>query len=132
MLIIFFLYGTQFFLRTVIQQQFKMSSRFKKGPRVSVLSQLSTVFTVFYFSSQMPVDITTLSEEERKLRMRKREPKRASKQKLDDFEEDFNVDDYSKFWKKNNGLIQLNASLRVFMLSHMYNIAMLFYMSPCK
>ncbi len=47
----------------------------------------------------MPVDITTLSEEERKLRMRKREPKRASKQKLDDFEEDFNVDDYSKFWK---------------------------------
>lgn len=48
----------------------------------------------------MPVDITTLSEEERKIRMRKREPKRAAKPKLDDFVEDFNVDDYSKFWKK--------------------------------
>lgn len=76
-----------------------MSSSLKK-PLVSVLSQLSTVFTVFYFSSQMPVDITTLSEEERKIRMRKREPKRAAKQKLDDFEDDFKVDDYSKFWKK--------------------------------
>ncbi|XP_042585464.1 39S ribosomal protein L55, mitochondrial-like [Cyprinus carpio] len=49
---------------------------------------------------KMPVDITTLSEEERKIRMRKREPKRAAKQKLDDFEDDFKVDDYSKFWKK--------------------------------
>lgn len=77
-----------------------MSSSFEKGPWVSVLSPLSTVFTVFYVSSQMPVDITTLSEEERKIRMRKREPKRAAKPKLDDFVEDFNVDDYSKFWKK--------------------------------
>ncbi|KAF4110183.1 large ribosomal subunit protein mL55 [Onychostoma macrolepis] len=49
---------------------------------------------------KMPVDITTLSEEERKIRMRKREPKRAVKQKLDDLEDDFKVDDYSKFWKK--------------------------------
>ncbi|XP_026104784.1 39S ribosomal protein L55, mitochondrial [Carassius auratus] len=49
---------------------------------------------------KMPVDITTLSEEERKIRMRKREPKREAKQKLDDFEDDFKVDDYSKFWKK--------------------------------
>ncbi|XP_077078865.1 large ribosomal subunit protein mL55 [Siphateles boraxobius] len=49
---------------------------------------------------KMPVDITTLSEEERKIRMRRREPKRAAKQKLDDFEDDFKVDDYSKFWKK--------------------------------
>ncbi|XP_073675872.1 large ribosomal subunit protein mL55 [Garra rufa] len=49
---------------------------------------------------KMPVDITTLTEEERKIRMRKREPKRAAKKKLDDFEDDFKVDDYSKFWKK--------------------------------
>ncbi|XP_052460635.1 39S ribosomal protein L55, mitochondrial [Carassius gibelio] len=49
---------------------------------------------------KMPVDITTLSEEERKIRIRKREPKREAKQKLDDFEDDFKVDDYSKFWKK--------------------------------
>ncbi|XP_016356143.1 39S ribosomal protein L55, mitochondrial-like isoform X1 [Sinocyclocheilus anshuiensis] len=49
---------------------------------------------------KMPMDITTLSEEERKIRMRKREPKRTAKQKLNDFEDDFKVDDYSKFWKK--------------------------------
>ncbi|XP_051524169.1 39S ribosomal protein L55, mitochondrial-like [Myxocyprinus asiaticus] len=49
----------------------------------------------------MPVDITTLTEEERKIRLRKREPKRgAVKQKLEEFEDDFKVDDYSKFWKK--------------------------------
>ncbi|XP_055024333.2 large ribosomal subunit protein mL55 [Misgurnus anguillicaudatus] len=48
----------------------------------------------------MPVDITSLSEEERKIRMRKREPKRgAVKQKLEEFDDDFKVDDYSKFWK---------------------------------
>jgi len=48
----------------------------------------------------MPVDIATLSEEERKIRMRKRGPKRAATQNLEDFEDDFKVDDYSKFWKK--------------------------------
>ncbi|KAL7828673.1 hypothetical protein SRHO_G00323070 [Serrasalmus rhombeus] len=49
----------------------------------------------------MPVDITTLSEEERKVRMRKRGPKKTVvKAKKDEFEDDFKVDDYSKFWKK--------------------------------
>ncbi|XP_060788111.1 large ribosomal subunit protein mL55 [Neoarius graeffei] len=49
----------------------------------------------------MPVDITTLSEEERKARMRKRDPKKGvAKRKDDEFEDDFKLEDYSKFWKK--------------------------------
>ncbi|MCI4380757.1 hypothetical protein PGIGA_G00243740 [Pangasianodon gigas] len=49
----------------------------------------------------MPVDITTLSEEERKARMRKKDPKKGvAKQKDDEFEDDFKLEDYSKFWKK--------------------------------
>ncbi|KAG7487776.1 hypothetical protein MATL_G00027110 [Megalops atlanticus] len=49
----------------------------------------------------MPVDITMLSEEERKARLRKRDPKRTvAREKKDEFEDDFRVDDYSKFWKK--------------------------------
>ncbi|GAA6092673.1 39S ribosomal protein L55, mitochondrial isoform X1 [Tachysurus ichikawai] len=49
----------------------------------------------------MPVDITSLSEEERKARMRKRDPKKdMAKRKDDEFEDDFKLEDYSKFWKK--------------------------------
>ncbi|KAL7884868.1 hypothetical protein AOLI_G00076380 [Acnodon oligacanthus] len=48
----------------------------------------------------MPIDITTLSEEERKVRMRKRGPKKTVVKAKDEFEDDFKVDDYSKFWKK--------------------------------
>lgn len=77
-----------------------MSSSFKNRSLGKCFESVINRFSVFSFSSQMPVDITTLSEEERKIRMRKREPKRAAKQKLDDFEDDFKVDDYSKFWKK--------------------------------
>ncbi|XP_056319878.1 39S ribosomal protein L55, mitochondrial [Danio aesculapii] len=49
---------------------------------------------------KMPVDITTLSEMERKIRMRKREPKKGAKKELEDYDDDFKADDYSKFWKK--------------------------------
>ncbi|XP_063057769.1 large ribosomal subunit protein mL55 [Engraulis encrasicolus] len=50
---------------------------------------------------QMPVDINTLSDEERKIRMRKRDPKKmVAKKDKDEFKDDFKVDDYSQFWKK--------------------------------
>ncbi|KAG5275521.1 hypothetical protein AALO_G00121260 [Alosa alosa] len=49
----------------------------------------------------MPVDISTLSEEERKSRLRKRDPKKTVvKKEKDDFEDNFKIDDYSQFWKK--------------------------------
>ncbi|XP_026857148.2 39S ribosomal protein L55, mitochondrial [Electrophorus electricus] len=47
----------------------------------------------------MPVDISALSEKERKARMRKRDSKGVVVLK-EDFEDDFKADDYSKFWKK--------------------------------
>ncbi|XP_023677127.1 large ribosomal subunit protein mL55 isoform X1 [Paramormyrops kingsleyae] len=49
----------------------------------------------------MPLDISTLSEEEKKARLKKHEQKRAEvKPVVEEFEDDFKVDDYSKFWKK--------------------------------
>lgn len=58
-------------------------------------------FPLFCHVFQMPVDITSLSEEERKARMRKRDPKKdMAKRKDDEFEDDFKLEDYSKFWKK--------------------------------
>nr|XP_033790294.1 39S ribosomal protein L55, mitochondrial [Geotrypetes seraphini]XP_033790295.1 39S ribosomal protein L55, mitochondrial [Geotrypetes seraphini]XP_033790297.1 39S ribosomal protein L55, mitochondrial [Geotrypetes seraphini]XP_033790298.1 39S ribosomal protein L55, mitochondrial [Geotrypetes seraphini] len=49
----------------------------------------------------MPVDISTLSEAERKARLRKRDPKRlVKKTDKEDFHDEFNADQYSKFWKK--------------------------------
>nr|ACO14279.1 39S ribosomal protein L55, mitochondrial precursor [Esox lucius] len=49
----------------------------------------------------MPVDITSLSEEERKIRIRKRDPKKGSTTpRTVEFEDDFKADDYSKFWKR--------------------------------
>ncbi|XP_078521452.1 large ribosomal subunit protein mL55 [Lissotriton helveticus] len=50
---------------------------------------------------EMPVDITTLSEAERKARFRKRDPKRFQpKEEKDEFVDEFNADEYKKFWKK--------------------------------
>ncbi|XP_063306901.1 large ribosomal subunit protein mL55 [Pelobates fuscus] len=50
----------------------------------------------------MPVDITTLSEEERKARLRKRDQSKkvSIKKEKEDFGDEFNVDEYSKYWKK--------------------------------
>uniref|UniRef100_A0A4X2JXA2 Mitochondrial ribosomal protein L55 n=1 Tax=Vombatus ursinus TaxID=29139 RepID=A0A4X2JXA2_VOMUR len=50
----------------------------------------------------MPVDIDTLSPEERKIRLCKRNPKYAEVGKKEaEFGDDFNVEQYAKFWKKN-------------------------------
>ncbi|XP_043832943.1 39S ribosomal protein L55, mitochondrial [Dromiciops gliroides] len=50
----------------------------------------------------MPVDIDTLSPEERKLRLRKRSSKLVEVEKKEtEFGDDFNVEQYTKFWKKN-------------------------------
>ncbi|XP_069794671.1 large ribosomal subunit protein mL55 isoform X2 [Narcine bancroftii] len=47
----------------------------------------------------MPVDISLLPEAERKARMRKHDPKKV-KINEEKFEDEFKVEDYSKFWKK--------------------------------
>ncbi|XP_043941909.1 39S ribosomal protein L55, mitochondrial [Protopterus annectens] len=50
---------------------------------------------------QMPLDIATLSEAEKRARLRKQYPKSTkAREEKDYFEDEFKVDDYSHFWKK--------------------------------
>ncbi|KAG6929413.1 mitochondrial ribosomal protein L55 [Chelydra serpentina] len=48
----------------------------------------------------MPVDINTLSEAERRARLRKRDPRRLKSKQETVLDDEFNLDDYRKFWKK--------------------------------
>ncbi|XP_074523540.1 large ribosomal subunit protein mL55 [Halichoeres trimaculatus] len=48
----------------------------------------------------MPVNLSALSEEERRARQKKRDVKKTVKQTVADYEDDFKADRYSQFWKK--------------------------------
>ncbi|XP_051789136.1 39S ribosomal protein L55, mitochondrial isoform X2 [Erpetoichthys calabaricus] len=49
----------------------------------------------------MPLDISTLSEADRKATLRRRELRKgAAKPEKPEYEDEFKIDDYSKFWKK--------------------------------
>ncbi|XP_060103911.1 large ribosomal subunit protein mL55 [Heteronotia binoei] len=48
----------------------------------------------------MPIDINTLPEAQRKARLRRREVSKIVVKEDVQFEDDFSLDDYRKFWKK--------------------------------
>lgn len=49
----------------------------------------------------MPVNLAALSEAERQARQKKKEAKKTKQQFTIRYEDDFSVDAYKHFWKKN-------------------------------
>ena len=63
------------------------------------LRYISNVIYFVFQNVQLPLDLSTLNEEERQLRLERRKPKKKVKV-IEELEDSFDATSYSHFWKK--------------------------------